>query len=239
MLSLTVLAAWWHRLSPPRCQFYFVGCSRFDCMAHAQASRLEHSISHAHVGEKCMHWLCSLPLQSVYQNWLSHFAVYKSALEALTCVECVSELVSGEKARIMSVEWTSDSDLVVLEVPQEGSKASTDSDRTSWKNLLQELESEAEIIDVTINSHELKRMETQEGALLSNWLLQCVPATHSFLLSIISDLSFWICWRRRWLWDPPKTEDVSLPVDPSLIAQHVQVGISGFCLPCRGVFLMF
>ena len=62
----------------------------------------------------------------------------------------------GEKDRLITAEWTSDSDHVVLEVPQEGTKAKVDADRSTWRSLLQEMESEAEIVDVTINSHDLK-----------------------------------------------------------------------------------
>ena len=60
------------------------------------------------------------------------------------------------------MEWNSDLESVVLEVPQEGSKATTDSDRSTWRKLLLELESEAEVVDCTINSHDLKR-ETHDG----------------------------------------------------------------------------
>ena len=62
----------------------------------------------------------------------------------------------------MSVEWCNDLDMVVLEVPQEGSKATSDAERSTWRKLLLELESEAEVVDCTINSHELKR-ESHEG----------------------------------------------------------------------------
>ena len=62
----------------------------------------------------------------------------------------------------MSVEWRNDLDMVVLEVPQEGSKATSDAERSTWRKLLLELESEAEVVDCTINSHELKR-ESHEG----------------------------------------------------------------------------
>ena len=75
---------------------------------------------------------------------------------------------AGEKERTMAPSWTSDSDLVVLEVPTEGSKACKDSERTCWRNLIHEMESEAELIDFTINSHELKRQnkDGDDGAFL-------------------------------------------------------------------------
>ena len=69
---------------------------------------------------------------------------------------------------MITVEWTSDSDLVVLEVPQSGTKTTTDSERTCWRNLFHELETEAEIIDWTVNSHEVKRVNRNDGADLSS-----------------------------------------------------------------------
>lgn len=66
----------------------------------------------------------------------------------------------------MTCEWRSDTELVVLEVPQTGTKSSTDSDRTCWRNLLHELETEAEIVDCAVNSHELKRMNRDDGDIL-------------------------------------------------------------------------
>jgi hypothetical protein len=73
--------------------------------------------------------------------------------------------------------------MVVLEVPQEGSKATTDSDRSTWRKLLHELESEAEIVDATINSHELKRANCNSGAGLtkSTLLVSTLLVTCCFL----------------------------------------------------------
>ena len=75
--------------------------------------------------------------------------------------------MGGECQRLLTVEWKSDLEMVVLEIPQEGSKATTDSERSSWRTLLQELESEAEVVDATINSHTLKRSNNEQGATLT------------------------------------------------------------------------
>ena len=75
--------------------------------------------------------------------------------------------MGGECQRLLTVEWKSDLDLVVLEIPQDGTKATVDSERSTWRTLLQELESDAEIIDATINSHTLKRSNTEQGATLT------------------------------------------------------------------------
>lgn len=83
------------------------------------------------------------------------------------------QLCAGDKDRLLPVEWTTDTDLVVLEVPQEGSKVANDSDRTTWRNLLHELETEAEIVDASINSHELKR-SNQEGGVLTEYGCQMI-----------------------------------------------------------------
>ena len=45
---------------------------------------------------------------------------------------------------------------VVLEVPEEGSKSTADTERCSMRQLLRELEDEG-LTDATVNGHELKR----------------------------------------------------------------------------------
>lgn len=57
---------------------------------------------------------------------------------------------------------------MVLEVPDEGenSKATSDSDRCSWTDLMHEL-MEMKVSDPTINGHELVGPLTDEGVLLS------------------------------------------------------------------------
>ena len=69
---------------------------------------------------------------------------------------------------MLVAEWNSDLDMVVLEVPQEGTKQCTDSERTCWRNLIHEMESEAEVVDCTINSHEIKRLNRDDGAALKS-----------------------------------------------------------------------
>lgn len=74
----------------------------------------------------------------------------------------------GEVARVLTCQWTSAAQHVVLEVPDEGenSKATSDSDRCSWTDLMHEL-MEMKVSDPTINGHELVGPLTDEGVLLS------------------------------------------------------------------------
>ena len=62
----------------------------------------------------------------------------------------------GELSRIMTCEWHSENTHVVLEIPSqnENSKATEDSTRAPWKQVLGEMEKES-ITDPTINNHEL------------------------------------------------------------------------------------
>lgn len=65
-------------------------------------------------------------------------------------------------------EWKSDSTHVVLECPDENeqSKATSDSDRCPWSQLLQEMEDNG-IVNPSINSHELVAPLTDGGRGLS------------------------------------------------------------------------
>lgn len=69
----------------------------------------------------------------------------------------------------MVCEWKSDSTPVVLEVPDENeqSKATSDSDKCSWSQLLQEMEDNG-VVNPSINSHELLAPVTDGGRGLSN-----------------------------------------------------------------------
>lgn len=69
----------------------------------------------------------------------------------------------GERDRWVQAEWHSDQDRVVLEAPKDGSKVCEDADRCSFRKLLHDLESLAEVVDATINSHELKRENREDG----------------------------------------------------------------------------
>lgn len=74
-------------------------------------------------------------------------------------------MMPGEVARVMTCQWTSENQHVVLEVPDPGenSKATSDSDRTSWGELIQEME-DSKVSDLTINNHELLAPMTDGGA---------------------------------------------------------------------------
>lgn len=60
----------------------------------------------------------------------------------------------GEMSRIQPVIWNSDLQQVVLEVPDESGKGTTDSERCSIRQLLRELE-DSGTTDPSINSHEV------------------------------------------------------------------------------------
>lgn len=64
-------------------------------------------------------------------------------------------LVQGD-ASTFKVEWTSDSDLVVLEISTEGSRSVRDADPCTLRDMWLEMEG-AGIIDVTLNSHTIQR----------------------------------------------------------------------------------
>ena len=64
----------------------------------------------------------------------------------------------------MVCQWTSEEQHVVLEVPDgEDSKSTSDSERTSWAQLLQEME-ENKVSDPTINQHDLHAPVTDDSA---------------------------------------------------------------------------
>jgi hypothetical protein len=67
----------------------------------------------------------------------------------------VPKKMPGEMSRIQPVVWTSDQQLVVLEVPDESGKGMVDSEMCTWRNLFQEL-AEHSITDPTVNSHEIR-----------------------------------------------------------------------------------
>lgn len=83
----------------------------------------------------------------------------------------------GEIARLMTCQWTSDKQNVVLEVPdeKEGSKATYDSARCTWAQLLRELE-EGKVVDPTINNHDLLAPVSDSGIKLR--ILKNVQLNH-------------------------------------------------------------
>ena len=68
----------------------------------------------------------------------------------------------------MVCQWCNEQQHVVLEVPDggENSKATSDSERCSWNQLLQELEDQ-KVAEPTINSHDLLIPMSEGGAKLS------------------------------------------------------------------------
>ena len=63
--------------------------------------------------------------------------------------------MAGELARTCLITWTNDRSHVVLEISDEKSKGTSDSERCSWRALFHEFEDQG-ITDATINSHEMK-----------------------------------------------------------------------------------
>ena len=61
----------------------------------------------------------------------------------------------GDMVRIQPVVWTSDLQMVVLEVPDESGKGVVDTDICTWRQLITEL-AEHSVSDPTINSHEFR-----------------------------------------------------------------------------------
>lgn len=70
----------------------------------------------------------------------------------------------GELSRTMTCQWTSEKTEVVLEIPDQdqNSKATSDSTRCSWAQLLHEME-ENDVTDPGINCHELLTPLGTEG----------------------------------------------------------------------------
>lgn len=96
----------------------------------------------------------------------------------------------GEIARLMTCQWTNDRQHIVLEVPdeKEGSKATYDSARCTWAQLLRELE-EGKVVDPTINNHELLAPVSDSGIKLRilkniNSIMISMKCTGSFMCSV-------------------------------------------------------
>ena len=65
--------------------------------------------------------------------------------------------LAGELDRILVCVWKSDLEKVILEMPIENSKSTEDAPPSTIRKLLQEFEEDAEVIDCTVNGHELER----------------------------------------------------------------------------------
>lgn len=62
----------------------------------------------------------------------------------------------GELEHLKTCAWNHDLDKVILEMPNENGKGTTDADMSSNRALLHEMEEE-EVVDCTINGHECER----------------------------------------------------------------------------------
>lgn len=63
---------------------------------------------------------------------------------------------AGEYGYVKTCAWTNDLDHVILEMPNESGKGTTDSDMSSLRSLLHEMEEE-DVVDCTLNGHECAR----------------------------------------------------------------------------------
>ena len=102
------------------------------------------------------------PLFAAVQ-WQAHEPWSHKLLDSLNDL-----FLSGEMSRILQAVWKSDLDQVVLEIPQEGSKICKDSEPGPWRLVLHQMETIAEVVDATINSHDLTRETVVDGAALTN-----------------------------------------------------------------------
>ena len=62
--------------------------------------------------------------------------------------------MAGELSRVFAVQWNSDQQHIVLEIKNEEGKGAHDSERCTFRQLLEELQ-DAGVTDPTINSHDL------------------------------------------------------------------------------------
>lgn len=74
-------------------------------------------------------------------------------------------LLPGEVSRTCYAHWTSDQTHVILEVSEGDKKATSDSERCSWRELLHELE-DSGMTDATVNSHDVKHATSSGEGLL-------------------------------------------------------------------------
>lgn len=80
-------------------------------------------------------------------------------------------VLPGELSRIVKVVWTSDSMHVVLEIPDDSSKSTTDSQRCSWNQLFKEIEDQG-VTEYSVNSHIVVPPSVAEGE-RSVFILTC------------------------------------------------------------------
>ena len=103
----------------------------------------------------------------------------------------------GEISRTIVCQWTSEDNMVVLEVPDdnEASKATSDSDKCTWSELLREME-DSEVHDPTINSHELLAPMTDGGKEPSKIIATC----NTNKIMIWSWIEEWVLkgWGSNW-----------------------------------------
>lgn len=75
------------------------------------------------------------------------------------CLYTLLPCAGDSMTNVVSVEWTSDEDMVVLEVFEDGGKQGRDSEPTTWKEVMEEFEENG--LEYTINNHECIRQEGQ------------------------------------------------------------------------------
>ena len=90
----------------------------------------------------------------------------------------------GEMDRVCTVEWKSDTEPIILEIPdEENPKVSTDSERTTWHELLIQV-ADSGAPEPSINGHELASPMTDAGTWMSVLLVLC-------LLDLCEITAFW------------------------------------------------
>lgn len=98
--------------------------------------------------------------------WSGHYALKRVTLTSQDpwLIEPLLAL-AGELDRTMVCCWRSDEECVVLEIPEENSKQTTDADKCTWRELIDEITET--IPDITINGHVLEKPSAvQEGMCL-------------------------------------------------------------------------
>ena len=70
--------------------------------------------------------------------------------------------MTGELARVSTVVWTSDQQHIVLEIPDESSKASSDAQRCTWAQLFREIEDQG-VPEFSVNCHTVVAPSVDSG----------------------------------------------------------------------------
>ena len=174
-----------------------------------------------------------------WSPWSMLLSMFKACSGSL-----LGNCLSGERDRLIPAEWHSDLDKVVIEVPKEGSKVCEDADRCSFRKLLHDLESIAEVVDATVNSHELKRENREDGTKLTQpmkWPWISLPQVEvgsidsfSHVLAVLQ--THRTLPRHGHLQYLAQAEDDLFSMEPAVCNQSVQVDISSFSFPDQGAW---